>query len=390
MAAEIVIVGGGCIGASIAYHLARAGVGTVTLLERDTIGSGTTGRSSAIIRQHYSIPTLATMAQRSLRVFQHFAEQVGGEVGFRQTGLLIGARAEDLEGLRASVAMQQSLGIDTRMIDRAELRALEPRMVVDDLVGACYEPEAGYADPVATTAAYAQAARGHGVQIRQHAPVSALLVEGDRIRGVRLHDGSELAAGTVIVAANIWGVSLLRAIGIDLPVRATRHPCVLLQQPPNFGPQHAILFDFTNGLYLRPEGANLTLAGTLDESEAATVDPDHYNAMPTHDESARLAIRTAQRFPALEEATLQSGYAGIYDVSEDWQPIIGPTPGIEGLYCALGFSGHGYKLCPVVGELVTDMVLGRETPGIDRDPFRVDRFAQGTLARSRYAYGIIG
>jgi glycine/D-amino acid oxidase-like deaminating enzyme len=387
---DLLIVGGGCMGASIAYHLAKAGVGKVTLLERRTIGSGTTGASSAIVRQHYSLPTLADMAQRSLRVFQNFADMVGGDAGFRQTGLLIGARAEDLDGLAASVAMQQGLGIDTRMIDRHELGELEPRMTADDLIGACYEPEAGYADPVAVTMAYARAARAVGAQVLTNSPVQALLVEGGRARGVRLADGTELKAEIVIVAANIWSVSLLRAVGVDLPVHATRHPCILLQQPAGFGPQHAIFFDFTNGLYLRPEGATLTLAGTLDETEAHAADPDRFQTTPSHEEAERFAIRAARRFPALENATLQSGYAGIYDVSADWQPIIGPMPGIEGLYGALGFSGHGFKLCPVVGELLADMVLGHETPAIDRDLFRADRFAQGDLAPSRYAYNIIG
>ncbi len=384
----MLIVGGGCIGTAIAYHL--AGAGKVTLLERRTIGSGTTGASSAIVRQHYSIPTLAAMARRGLRVFQDFSQVVGGDIGFRRTGLLIGARAEDLDALRASVAMQQGLGIDTRMIDHAELRDLEPRMTTDDLIGACYEPDAGYADPVAVTTAYARAARSAGARILAGSPVQALLVEHGRVRGVRLADGTEPAADIVIVAANIWSVALLRAVGVDLPVHATRHPCILLQQPEGFGPQHAIFFDFTNGLYLRPEGLSLTLAGTLNETEALPADPDRFQALPSHEEAARFAVRAARRFPVLENATLQSGYAGIYDVSADWQPIIGPMPGIEGLYGALGFSGHGFKLCPVVGELVADMVLGRETPGLDRDLFSADRFARGALAPSRYAYNIIG
>src|SRR5690348_9948846 len=197
MAADIVIIGGGCTGASIAYHLARAKAGQVTLLERSTVASGTTGRSSAIVRQHYSIPTLARMAQRSLQIFRHFDQEVGGEVGFRQTGLLIGARAEDLEGLRATVAMHRELGIDSRMIGREEVRELEPRMATEDLVGACYEPEAGYADPVATTMAFAHQARRLGAQIRQHTRVSALLVEGGRIRGVQLEDETEVEARAV-------------------------------------------------------------------------------------------------------------------------------------------------------------------------------------------------
>lgn len=390
MAADILIIGGGSTGTSIAYHLARAKAGQVTLLERGTVASGTTGRSSAIIRQHYSIQTLAHMAQRSLQVFKHFDEMVGGDVGFRQTGMLIGARAEDLEGLRATVAMHREMGIDSRMIDRQTLRELEPRMSTDDLVGACYEPDAGYADPVATAMAFAHQARRLGAQIRQHTRVTALLADSGRIRGVQLEDETEIEARAIIVAANFWSVALLRAVGLDLPVRATRHPCILFQQPPGFGPQHAILLDFTNGLYLKPEGTDLTLAGTLDESLAHEVDPDRYNTLPTHEETAQFADRTARRLPAMADATLQAGYAGVYDVSADWQPIIDEVPGITGLYCALGFSGHGFKLCPMIGELVANMVRGQSTPGIDRTLFSATRFAAGATSRSRYAYGIIG
>jgi sarcosine oxidase, subunit beta len=390
MAADILIIGGGSTGASIAYHLAAARAGQITLLERNTLASGTTGRSSAIIRQHYSIPTLARMAQRSLRTFQHFEEEFGRDVGFHTTGLLIGARAQDVDGLRATVDMHHELGIDSRMIDRDDLRALEPRMLADDLVGACHEPDAGYADPVSTTMTYAHRARQLGAQIRQRTPVQSLLLDGDRVRGVLLDDGTEVETRMVVMAANVWGVKLLADAGITVPVHASRHACILLQQPANFGPQHAILLDFTNGLYLKPEGENLTMAGTLDEAEAAIVDPDHFNAMPTRGEEEHYAERTARRIPAMGDATLQAGWAGLYDVSDDWQPLIGTFTGIEGLFCALGFSGHGFKLCPAIGELVTAMLLGHESPGVDRSIFSPDRFAGGKTSHSTYAYGIIG
>jgi glycine/D-amino acid oxidase-like deaminating enzyme len=390
--ADVLIVGGGCTGAAIAYQLATLGAGAVTLLERKTLGSGTTAQSSGIVRQHYSIPTLARMAQRSLHVFEHFDDAVGGDVGYRRTGLLIGARAEDLAGLSASVTMQQGLDIETHMISVDEVRALEPHMAAEDLVAACHEPGAGYADPAAVIMAYARRARALGATILQGAEVAALLIAGDRVRGVALRDGTRIDAGTVIVACNIWGVALLRAVGVDLPIHATRHPCILLQRPAAFGPPHMILFDFTNGLYLKPEGTDLTLAGSLEEVGAEMVaDPDHFATVPSHAEIETLAARAAKRFPALTDATLQAGWAGLYDVSPDWQPVIGPAPGIAGLYCALGFSGHGFKLCPMVGKVVAGMVLGRPRPDdLDLSLFRADRFAAGTLAESRYAYGVIG
>lgn len=389
--ADIVIVGGGCAGTSIAYHLARERAGQIVLLERRTLCSGTTGFSSAIVRQHYSSPVLAAMARRSLRTFQRFAEEVGGDAGFRQTGMIIGVRAQDLDALRDTVAMQQGLGIDTRLIDLKELHALEPRLATDDLVAACYETAAGYADPVATTMSFAHQARVLGAQVREHSPVRALRVGDGRVRGVLLDDGTAIDAAVVVVAANIWSVALLRAVGLDDPVRPSRHACVLLQQPPSFGPQHAIVVDFANGLYLRPEGPDLTVIGSLEEhDEDPEPDPDHYRATPTHEEEEWLAERTARRFPALQNATLQAGWAGIYDVSADWQPLLGPVPGIAGLYGALGFSGHGFKLSPMVGEVMADLVLGRQTPGLNLDILRLDRFARGASTRGQYEYGIIG
>jgi glycine/D-amino acid oxidase-like deaminating enzyme len=389
--ADVVIIGGGCAGSSIAYHLARARAGRVLLLERRSLASGTTGFSSAIVRQHYSTPVLAAMAQRSLRRFQHFAEEIGGEAGFRQTGMIMGAREQDLAALRTAVAMQQSLGIDTRMIDLAELHALEPRLSARDLVAACYETEAGYADPVATTTSFGRRARELGAQIREQSAVLSLRVESGRIRGVRLIDGTAIDADAVVVAANVWSVALLRDIGIDVPVRPSRHACILVQQPPSFGAQHAIFVDFSHGLYLRPEGADLTLIGTIDEPEQPhTLDPDSYRATPTPDEEARMAGGVANRFPILQHATLHAGWAGIYDVSADWQPLLGRVPGILGLYCACGFSGHGFKLSPMVGELMANLVLEQDTADIDLDFFRIDRFVRGTSARGQYAYGILG
>lgn len=389
--ADFVVIGGGCAGTSIAYHLASQRAGRVTLLERHTLASGTTGFSSAIVRQHYTVPVVARMAQRSLRVFQHFGEAIGGESGFRQTGLLVGARAQDLDHLRETVAMHHELGIDSRMIDLEQLQELEPRMSTTDLVAACYEPEAGYADPVATTQSFGRRARELGAQVREHSPVHSLLVQGDRVRGVRLQDGTQIEAPTVVVAANNWGVVLLRAVGVDLPVHPSRHACVLIQQPDGFGGQHPILLDMTNGLYLRPEGTDLTLAGTLDEPEnEEPVDPDRYNAVPTHAEEADIAARICRRFPALQEGTVQSGWAGIYDISADWQPILSAIPGISGLFCALGFSGHGFKLSPVVGEMMANLMVGRSTEGIDMEIFRAERFVGGALAHSTYAFGIIG
>jgi sarcosine oxidase, subunit beta len=386
---DTVVIGGGCHGASIAYHLARRGERDVTLVERGGLAGGNTGKSGSIVRQHYSTPATAALARRALQVFQNFADVVGGDIdpGFRRTGMLVLAGAADAAALVANVAMQQGLDIATELVDRQTAREIEPRLGPGATTTFCWEPDAGYADALATTAAYARAAERLGATVRLGTTARAIRADGGRVRGVETSAGF-LPAARVVVAANVWGPALLAPLGLDLPIAPSRHPITVLRQPPGFGPQHPVVIHLTEKLYLRPDGAGTTWVGSVDEADATAIAPvEGYHEGVTQAEVEQFGRAAAALFPALGAAIRRGGWAGLYDVTPDWQPILGAAPGFEGLYLALGFSGHGFKLCPVFGDLLAQLITTGAAP--DLDPYRPGRFAEGALTQGLYP-GVVG
>src|SRR5439155_3765568 len=232
--ADVVVVGGGCNGASLAFHLAEGKAGRVVLLEKGALASGPTGRSTAIVRQHYSNEVTARMALDSLRVFQEWEDRIGGTCGFVRTGFLVGVRDGDRTALEGNVALQRGVGIDVRLVGADELRRLEPQLFAEDLVAGAYEPEAGYCDPVSTTTSFAEAARGRGARIVQGREVTAIRIERGRVAGVETAAGS-VAAPVVVVAAGPWARRLVDGVGVALPVEPSRHPVCAFRRPPEFG-----------------------------------------------------------------------------------------------------------------------------------------------------------
>lgn len=389
--ADVVVIGGGCAGSSIAWQLAKQGAGRIVQIEKSGIAAGATGWSSAIIRQHYVHETLARMALRALRVYQNFGEVVGGDAGFRTTGFLVLVGPADRATLAANVAMHQRVGIDARLIAPDELGQLEPRAVRDDVGAVAWEPEAGYADPVGTTNGYAAAARRLGVDQRIGTLVTGLRVEGDRVAGVETDRGT-VESRAVVVAAGYRTRELLAPLGFDVPLTPVRHPIAIVQRSAGFGAAHPIVSDRVNGAYYRPEGADLTLLGTT-AADDGRVDPEvEVTRLPTDDEQASLIERFCKRFPSEAAATLRPGYTGVYDCSPDLQPMLGPVPGVEGLHIAVGFSGHGFKLSPVVGELVAEKLITGRTSFVDIDFFSPARFAQqaSIVSTSAYTVGTLG
>ena len=389
--ADVVIIGGGVMGASIAYYLAQQRVGKVILLERRGLAAGTTAHSGAICRQHYSHPFTIQMARRSLRVFERFDDVIGGDAGFQRTGLLFIVGPKDVEGLRANVQLQQQEGVPTRLIAPDEIPDIAPGFVGDGAALACFEEDAGVADPVATTLAFARRARTLGVEVREGVTVTNVLTQGDKVRGVSTTQG-EIECPKVICAANIWSVALARAVGIELPLKAVRIPMVSLRRPDDFGGRelrHPVCLDAVNDVYLRPDLNGWTHAGPLHEDIAASVDPDHYDG-PTPEEARQFQERAALRVPALARAAQRGGWAGIYDVClPDGHYILDEAPQLAGFYLAVGFSGHGFKMAPEIGRMMAGLVSNGE-----RDPdlhhFRFSRFAEGDLIRPAYEYSVLG
>jgi len=388
--ADIIIIGGGVMGASIAYHLAKQGDAQVTLLERQALCNGTTGRSGAIIRQHYSSDFTIRMARECLAVFQHFDERVGGDCGFVTTGMIVMVNAEGAEALQANVKLQQEQGVDTQLIQPEEVSDVAQGYSGSGVALACYEPATGVADPMATTYSFAKRARDLGASIREGVSVTHILTDHERVSGVRT-DAGDFQAAKVVLAANVWSVGLAQAIGISVPINATRHPMVALRRPNDFGGRsglHAVGLDLTRDIYLRPDTGGMTLVGST-ENVYTPSNPDHYAEGLTEQEIAYFRTRAGGSIPALARAVPRGGWAGIYDDTPDFHPILDALQGYEGLYGAFGFSGHGFKLSPVVGQWMAQFILAGTKPD-DMQHFAFDRFTQGREIRPRYSPGVLG
>jgi len=388
--ADVLIIGGGVMGASIAYQLAMQHAGRIVLLERQALGNGTTGRSGAIVRQHYSNEFTVRMAKASLAVFQHFDDLVGGDCGFITTGMLVMVDEQGAEALRANVAMQQDQGVNTKLINAEEISQVAAEYNGEGVALACYEPDTGVADPMATTHCFAKRARDYGATIREGVAVTRILTQNGRVTGVQTTQG-DVHAAIVVLAANVWSMALAQGIGIALPIMATRHPMTVLRRPHDFGGRqglHAVGLDLTRHIYLRPDLGGVTLVGSTEDVLVAS-DPDNYAQGLTEEEIAHFRRMAGRSIPALARAVPRGGWAGIYDDTPDYHPILDRLAAYEGLYCAVGFSGHGFKLSPIVGEWMAQFILTGSKPD-DLQYFAYDRFAEGKEIRPRYTSGVLG
>lgn len=385
---DAIVIGAGIMGASTAYELAQKGL-RVALFEKGSIGAGSTGKSSAIIRQHYSNEVTARMARYSLGVFRNFSERVGGESGFIQTGFLVLTREEDLEGLRANVALQQRVGIETELLSADEVRRRWPFLETRDLVAAAYEPHSGHADPNLTLNSYVQAARRLGAKLYQDTPVTAIRIAAGKVVGVDTPRGA-FDAPLVLNSAGPWGARVAAMAGVEVPIMPCRVQVALYRRPQP-GLEHPVVADFVNAVYWRTETGEQTLVGLIDPEEAnAIVDPDTYNERVDVDFAANAGERLVRRFPMMAEGDYTGGFAALYAITPDWHPILDELIPGSGLFICAGFSGHGFKLGPAVGRMAAAMMLGEEDPEFDRRLFRLSRYAEGEPVRGQYEYSIVG
>ncbi|BBZ78171.1 oxidoreductase [Mycolicibacterium anyangense] len=384
--ADIVIVGGGLEGCAAAWALAQRGITDVVVLERHTVGSGMTGKSSGIVRCHYGVSSLAAMAAAGLEVFEKAEEIFGGDIGFRQTGYVVGVGEPNVDSLRKSLAAQREVGVQTEEIDAGEVAKLWPFADLSPFAAFGWEARGGYGDAYQTAQAFAVAARAAGVRIRQGAEVTGLLTDGDTVTGVRLADGSQISAGTVVVATGVWTQPLLAPYGVDVPIRVVREQIVMISPGIDLGPV-PVFSDLVSLQYVRPEVGGDVLFGNSDLSDVATADPDDYLNRATEDFVDLTVNKVGTRFPGFPEPAIATSYAGCYDVTPDWNPVISLS-GRDGLFVAAGFSGHGFKIAPSVGRLVADLVVDGHSsdPRIPESDFRLSRFAEGSLLKSPYPY----
>jgi glycine/D-amino acid oxidase-like deaminating enzyme len=382
--ADVVIIGGGVTGASTAYHLTRCGVRDVVVVDKGAIASGGTGKSSACVRQHYSTAETCRMIRYSLDFFQHFAERVDGQTcGFRHTGYLLGVDDRMRAPMEASVALQRSVGIDTRLVSPREMREIEPRLHADDLVAGCYEPASGYCNPVETAQGFARAARAAGARILEDTAVVGLLLDGARVGGVRTSTG-DIMAPVVLNAAGLWSARVAAMAGVDLPIHVCRHKISIVTWPEADRRPHPMVYDFVTNIYTRPELGEHILVGGLDAEESQdAADPDAYKEGVSLDESTDALTRVSHRFPVLADGHIARGYAGCFDVTPDWHPILDRV-GPEGYHVGAGFSGHGFKLSPAVGHMLAALIADGPGGHPDLPTFRLSRFAEGKPIRGTY------
>jgi glycine/D-amino acid oxidase-like deaminating enzyme len=382
--AEVVIIGGGVTGTSIAWHLAARGLRDVIVVDKGSVASGATGRSSACVRQHYSTVQTCRMIRYSLDYFERFeALTGGGSCGFRRTGYLLGVDDRMRTPMEASVTLQREVGIDTRLVSPVEMREIEPRLFSEDLVAGCYEPDSGYCNPAETAQGWAAAARARGARILEDIEALAILTEGDRVTGVQTSRGP-IHSPRVVNAAGLWGAHVGAMVGVEIPITVCRHKISIVSWPEAARRPHPMVYDFVTNIYTRPELSEHILVGGLDAEESHDVaDPDRYKEGVSLDESMDALARVSHSFPVLAEGHIARGYAGCFDVTPDWHPIldeVGPT----GSYVAAGFSGHGFKLSPAVGDMMAALIAEGAGAHPDLATFRLSRFAEGKPIRGTY------
>jgi sarcosine oxidase, subunit beta len=389
---DIVIIGAGVIGCSVAHHLAALGAGRVTVLDRRQIGAGTTAQSSGILRTHYSVRENVDLALRSWAAFTDFAAYVGDEEassGLVKCGYLIVAPdGPKLDPLRAALAQQAAMGIAVSQITAAEAQRLLPIAQFDDAALIGYEPEAGFADAYLVATSFARAARRRGVRIVEGVEVQGLRIADGRVVGVSTSQG-DIDAGVVVSTQNIWATEIERWTGIATPVVAERHRVLALEGPQPYTNAMPVFKDLASDgmLYARSYGGRQMLVSEGLPGDVLDA-PDDEQGDISMDFVAGIGEQVAQRFPSFAESGLASSWTGVYDVTPDWNPVLGTLPELPGLVVGYGFSGHGFKLAPAVGRVLAQAALGLPTD-VPLAPYALARFSEGRLLTGRYGRGAV-
>jgi sarcosine oxidase, subunit beta len=386
---DVIILGAGVIGCSVAFHAAQLGA-KVLVLDRAGIAEGTTSQSSGILRTHYSVKENVVMAHRSFDAIANFSNYVDDDEaasGFNRCGYLIVGREDKAEAIYASLAAQRALGIEANAITAREAQTLLPLLKTDDLSVFGFEPEAGYADAYLVASGFAKAARRLGAKVITGVAAERLLTDGNRIIGVKTAQG-DFHAHTVVSALNVWSGELLPQGPGPLRLHAERHEVIALQAPEPYLPRYPVLKDMASQsmIYARCYGQTQLLASKGGAGQM--VMPEERQADVPLDLVMDIGEQVAARMPTFAQAGLASSWTGLYDVTPDWNPVLGPLPGWEGLIVGFGFSGHGFKLSPMVGKLLAQASLGLET-SLSLQPYRYERFDAGVYLSGRYGVGAV-
>ncbi len=389
---DAIVIGAGVIGCSVAFHLAALGAARVLVLDRGTVGAGTSAQSSGILRTHYTVPGNVDLARRSWAVFSRFARYLDDDeasAGLVACGYLIAApEGPRLAPLRAALDQQQAAGIPLQRLSREQAADRLPICRFDDAAMIGFEPEAGFADAYLVATGFARAARRRGATVSEGVEVQSLLRDGSRVVGVSTSRGP-FHAPLVVSAQNIWATEIARWTGIELPLVAERHAVLALQGPQDYRFTMPVYKDLGSPgmLYCRSYGGRQMLVSEGLAGERLP-EPDNQPGDISLDQVAAVGAQVADRFPGFESAALASSWTGVYDVTPDWNPVLGRLPDVPGLIMACGFSGHGFKLSPAVGRVLAQEALGLATD-VPLAPYALERFRGGRLLRGLYGAGAV-
>ena len=378
---DVVVVGAGISGASTAHYLQASGA-KVLLIERGAPASGGTGKSAAIVRQHYSPPLMARLARQSIGIFAAMKTELGRDGGFVNSGYHMLLPASMLETALANAGMQRGVGVRTEAVERERWPQSLPWLNPDGVGGVLHEPDGGYADPVASTEAYVAAFEQAGGTVRMKTPCRALKRDGKRIAGVVLDDG-EIAAGAVVNAAGPWARPLAESAGLGMQMRSVREQDTVWEARGDRPLPQGSVSNAVDAIYLRPAGGRRFIVGRGFPKEYVDVDPYNYKESADDDFIADVQSRLELRIPSFAGARLIASYAALYDVTVDWYPYVGPRAGVEGYVDFCGGSGHGFKIAPAMAkELVQWITTGKVADDFAR--LSHDRIARGHLFAGSY------
>jgi sarcosine oxidase subunit beta len=372
--ANAIIIGGGVVGCSIAYHLASRGLADVLVVERETVGSGTTSKAAGGIRAQFGTEAEIRFSLEAIRVFERFEEEFGVDPGYKKIGyLFLVSDADDLRGFERRIALQRRLGVDVRVISPDDAKKLVPALRVDDLIAAVWGPDDGLAGPAEVTSAFARRARERGARIAEGVRVTAIERDGERVTGVTTTDGA-VSAPLVINAAGPSAARIARLAGVDTPVHPRRRHIFFTEPFPEIPGPVPLTTDRASGFYFRKELEQVLLS----PGDVADIGEDFEVPMDASmiGEAVQKAI---DRVPILEQARIAGGWAGLRPLTPDDHAIIGWAPGVAGFFLAVGFGGHGFQHSPATGHHVATWILDGK-PAMDLSLFDPARFEAGRAA----------
>ena len=377
--ADVVIVGGGCMGASVAYYLSRLNVTNVTLIERESqLGTGSTGRNAGGVRHQFSHDANIKLSIESIHLLERFGDEVGYPADLHQDGyLFLLSSQEAVDTFRRNVERQRQHGIDVQWLTADEAARLAPGLATEGVLAATFCARDGIADPNGVTMGFAKAAQSRGVDILRETEVTGIRVENGAVAGVETSRGS-IATRVVVNAAGPHARGIGRMAGVEMPVDPFRRHIFITSPPTGTVPATRIMvIDFDTTFYFHREGAGI-LFGMGDPDEPSTFDMTvQWDFLPKVVEVA------TRRLPALQDAAVSRAWAGLYEMTPDANPLIGQSGAVSGLYVIAGFSGHGFQHSPAAGRILADLIAGRDA-GLDLSPFAPDRFTGTSDSGERY------